>query len=69
MRRGLWANAKSLIEERELLQYECTDYSRSKTSSKYLAICIYIEFLFAATFSFYAFGEMDDDIECFGQVV
>ena len=30
---------------------------------------IYIELLFTATFYFYAFGELDDGKQCFGQLV
>ena len=69
MRRGFWAITKSLVEERQLLHIECTDWTRQRTSSTYLALSIYVELLFAATFYFYAFGRIDKGNECFGQVV
>ena len=68
-RRGFWAITKSLVEERQLLNVECTDWSRQRTSSKFLAASIYIELLFAGTFYFYAFGDMDHGTQCYGQVV
>ena len=69
MRRGFWAISKSLVEERQLLHFECSDWTRQRTSSKYLALSIYVELLFAGTFYFYAFGEQDNGNQCFGQVV
>ena len=66
-RGGIWAITKDLVEERQLLQLSCADWTSSRISSKYLAIALYIEFLFATTLAFYAFGENDDGAMCFGQ--
>ena len=68
-RRGFWAITKSLVEERQLLHIECQDWTRQRTSSKYLASSIFIECLFAATFYFYAFEDVDAGTLCYGQYV
>ena len=66
-RGGFWAITKNLVEERQLLNVSCADWAQYRISSKYLAIVLYIEFLFAGTFSFYAFGDIDHGAECYGQ--
>ena len=59
-RGGFWEITVQLFEERQLCEiFGCASWNRHKTSSKYLAIALFLETLFAASFAYFAFGELD----------
>ena len=68
-RGGFWDTTKRLFQERHLTDYSALDWTKSRTSGKYLATAFFVELLFAATFGYYAFGDVDHGAQCYGQTV
>ena len=58
-----------LVEERQLFQIDCADWSRSRSSAQYLATALFIELLLGGTFAYFAFGDRDAGKSCYGQTV
>mmetsp|Transcript_20200 Transcript_20200/g.24962 ORF Transcript_20200/g.24962 Transcript_20200/m.24962 type:complete len:87 (-) Transcript_20200:585-845(-) len=69
-RGGFWEITVQLFEERQLCdELSCASWRRKRTSGKFLLGALFVESLFAASFAFFAFGELDQGGQCYGQTI